>query len=72
METMMMTTTTISKAAQGTSAVTTIHADELQPGDVFMDDGGTTTRSPASTGATAGPGPSLATTPGGPSPWVTT
>ena len=37
--TMMITTTTISKAAQGTSAVTTIHADELLPGDVFMDDG---------------------------------
>jgi hypothetical protein len=36
---MMITTPSISMAAQRTSAVTTIHADELQPGDVFVYDG---------------------------------
>ena len=38
-ETMMITTASNSMAAPGTSAVTTIHADELQPGDVFVYDG---------------------------------
>jgi hypothetical protein len=36
---MMITTPSISMAAQRTDAVTTIHADELQPGDVFVYDG---------------------------------
>ena len=55
----------------GTTAMTTIHADDLRPGDTVVWDGATT-RSPASTGETAGPGPSPSTELDGPSPWTTT
>ena len=50
--------------------MTTIHADELRPGDVVVYNGHNH-QITASTAGTAGPGRSLATALAGPWPWIT-